>query len=62
MAFLDEDASFFDQNGPDGQIRLWENLEDLLFQYKDIFGNCYYQVYSLKEQQEKNIDLFLTSF
>lgn len=22
VAFLDEDASFFDQNGPDGQIRL----------------------------------------
>ena len=62
VAFLDASASFFDQDGPDGQIRLWESLEDLLSQYKDIFGNCYYQVYSLNDQQEKNIDLFLTSF
>lgn len=33
VAFIDSSGKFYDQNGPD----LKENLDDLLYQYQDLF-------------------------
>ena len=62
VAFLDNKGNFFDQNGPDGEIRLKGNLDDLLFQYKELFGKSYFQVYSLNPHQERNVTNFLKQF
>lgn len=37
VAFIDSSGKFYDQNGPDGEIRLEKDLDDLLSQYQDLF-------------------------
>lgn len=37
VAFIDSSGNFYDQNGPDGEIRLEKNLDDLLTQYQVLF-------------------------
>ena len=59
VAFIDSSGKFYDQNGPDGEIRLKENLDDLLYQYQDLFWTAYYQVHSLSAEEEKQVSLFL---
>ena len=59
VAFIDSSGKFYDQNGPDGEIRLEKNLDDLLTQYQDIFWTAYYQVHSLSAEEENQVSLFL---
>lgn len=37
VAFIDSSGKFYDQNGPDGEIRLEKDLDDLLSQYQVLF-------------------------
>lgn len=37
VAFIDSSGKFYDQNGPDGEVRLKENLDDLLHNIKIFF-------------------------
>ena len=59
VAFIDSSGKFYDQNGPDGEIRLKRNLDDLLRQYQDLFWTAYYQVHSLSAEEKKQVSLFL---
>ena len=59
VAFIDSSGKFYDQNGPDGEIRLKGNLDDLLAQYQDLFWTAYYQVHSLSPEEENQVSLFL---
>lgn len=59
VAFIDSSGKFYDQNGPDGEIRLGKNLDDLLRQYQDLFWTAYYQVHSLSAEEENQVSLFL---
>ena len=59
VAFIDSSGKFYDQNGPDGEVRLKENLDDLLTQYQDLFWTAYYQVHSLSAEEENQVSLFL---
>ena len=59
VAFIDSSGKFYDQNGPDGEVRLKENLDDLLYQYQDLFWTAYYQVHSLSAEEENQVSLFL---
>ena len=59
VAFIDSSGKFYDQNGPDGEIRLKRNLDDLLRQYQDLFWTAYYQVHSLSAKEENQVSLFL---
>ena len=57
VAFIDSSGKFYDQNGPDGEIRLEKDLDDLLYQY--LFWTAYYQVHSLSAEEKKQVSLFL---
>ena len=59
VAFIDSSGKFYDQNGPDGEIRLEKDLDDLLSQYQDLFWTAYYQVHSLSAEEENQVSLFL---
>jgi len=59
VAFIDSSGKFYDQNGPDGEIRLEKDLDDLLYQYQDLFWTAYYQVHSLSAEEENQVSLFL---
>ena len=59
VAFINSSGKFYDQNGPDGEIRLEKNLDDLLTQYQDLFWTAYYQVHSLSASEENQVSLFL---
>jgi len=59
VAFIDSSGKFYDQNGPDGEIRLEKDLDDLLYQYQDLFWTAYYQVHSLSAEEKKQVSLFL---
>lgn len=59
VAFIDSSGKFYDQNGPDGEIRLEKNLDDLLTQYQVLFWTAYYQVHSLSAKEENQVSLFL---
>ena len=59
VAFIDSSGKFYDQNGPDGEIRLEKNLDDLLTQYQVLFWTAYYQVHSLSAEEENQVSLFL---
>ncbi len=59
VAFIDSSGKFYDQNGPDGEIRLEKDLDDLLSQYQVLFWTAYYQVHSLSAEEEKQVSLFL---
>ena len=59
VAFIDSSGKFYDQNGPDGEIRLEKDLDDLLYQYQDLFWTAYYQVHSLSAEEKKHVSLFL---
>lgn len=59
VAFINSSGKFYDQNGPDGEIRLEKNLDDLLTQYQDLFWTAYYQVHSLSAEEENQVSLFL---
>lgn len=37
VAFIDSSGKFYDQNGPDGEIRLEKDLDDLLHNIKFFF-------------------------
>lgn len=59
VAFIDSSGKFYDQNGPDGEIRLEKDLDDLLSQYQVLFWTAYYQVHSLSAEEENQVSLFL---
>ncbi len=59
VAFIDSSGNFYDQNWPDGEVRLKENLDDLLAQYQDLFWTAYYQVHSLSAEEGNQVSLFL---
>jgi len=59
VAFIDSSGKFYDQNGPDGEIRLEKDLDDLLSQYQYLFWTAYYQVHSLSAEEENQVSLFL---
>lgn len=59
VAFIDSSGKFYDQNGPDGEIRLEKDLDDLLSQYQVLFWTAYYQVHSLSAEEKKQVSLFL---
>ena len=59
VAFINSSGKFYDQNGPDGEIRLEKNLDDLLTQYQVLFWTAYYQVHSLSAEEENQVSLFL---
>lgn len=59
VAFIDSSGKFYDQNGPDGEIRLEKDLDDLLYQYQDLFWTAYYQVHSLSAEEKNKVSLFL---
>ena len=59
VAFIDSSGNFYDQNGPDGEIRLEKDLDDLLSQYQVLFWTAYYQVHSLSAEEKNQVSLFL---
>lgn len=59
VAFIDSSGKFYDQNGPDGEIRLEKDLDDLLSQYQVLFWTAYYQVHSLSAEEKNQVYLFL---
>ena len=59
VAFIDSSGKFYDQNGPDGEIRLEKDLDYLLSQYQYLFWTAYYQVHSLSAEEENQVSLFL---
>lgn len=59
VAFIDSSGKFYDQNGPDGEIRLEKDLDDLLSQYQVLFWTAYYQVHSLSAEEKNQVSLFL---
>ena len=59
VAFIDSSGKFYDQNGPDGEIRLEKDLDDLLSQYQVLFWTAYYQVHSLSAEEKNKVSLFL---
>ena len=59
VAFINSSGKFYDQNGPDGEIRLEKNLDDLLTQYQVLFWTAYYQVHSLSAEEKNQVSLFL---
>ena len=61
VAFIDVLWRFYDQNGPDGEIRLGGNLDDLLYQYQSLFWTAYYQVHPLDFNQEQMVSNFIES-
>lgn len=62
MALLDEMGKVYDQNGPDGEIRLKNNLEELLREYRELFDTSYYQIHSLNPQQSENVTAFIKEY
>ena len=59
VAFINSSGKFYDQNGPDGEIRLEKDLDDLLSQYQVLFWTVYYQVHSLSAEEKNQVSLFL---
>ena len=59
VAFINSSGKFYDQNGPDGEIRLEKDLDDLLSQYQVLFWTAYYQVHSLSAEEKNKVSLFL---
>ena len=59
VAFIDSSGKFYDQSGPDGEIRLEKDLDDLLSQYQVLFWTAYYQVHSLSAEEKNKVSLFL---
>ena len=60
VAFLDYDWNFYDQDGPDWPIRLWENIEDLLHEYKNmLWWTAYYQIHILNKDLSTKVENFL---
>lgn len=59
VAFLNNCGYFCDQNGPNGDIRLNQQLDDLLYQYHQLFSSCYYEVHIPKSEYQENISSFL---
>ena len=59
VAFIDYNWKFYDQNGPDWPIRLWRNVEDLLYEYKKLFWTAYYQVHILNKDLSIKVENFL---
>lgn len=59
VAFIDYNWNFYDQDGPDGLIRLWESVEDLLHEYKELFWTTYYQIHILDKNLSAKVEDFL---
>ena len=60
VAFLDWNWKFYDQDGPDWPIRITKSLDDLLYEYKSLFGTAYYQVHALSQKQSSNVENFIS--
>lgn len=59
VAFVDYNWKFYDQDWPDWPIRLWRNVEDLLYEYKNLFWTAYYQVHILNKDLSTKVENFL---
>ena len=60
VAFLDYDWNFYDQDGPDWPIRLWENIDYLLDEYKEkLWWTAYYQIHILDKDLSMKVGNFL---
>jgi hypothetical protein len=60
VAFLDYNWNFYDQDGPDWPIRLWENIDYLLDEYKEkLWWTAYYQIHILNKDLSMNVESFL---
>ena len=59
VAFIDYNWEFYDQNGPDWPIRLWKNIDDLLYEYKELFWTAYYQIHILNQNLSIKVENFL---
>ena len=59
VAFVDYNWKFYDQDGPDWQIRKQEDLDNLLAEYQEKLGNISYKIHSIKASQLENVQKFL---
>ena len=60
VAFLDNIWNFYDQDGPDWPIRLGEDMEELLEEYKEKLGwTAYYQIHILNKDLSTKVEDFL---
>ena len=63
VAFIDYNGKFYDQDGPDWPIRLWENIDDLLHEYEEnLWWTAYYQIHILDKDLSTKVENFLDSF
>jgi hypothetical protein len=59
VAFIDCNGKFYDQDGPNWLIRSWEDIENLLHEYKELFWTAYYQIHILDEDLSTKVENFL---
>ena len=60
VAFIDYNWKFYDQDGPNWDIRLWGNIEDLLYEYEDIlWWTAYYQIHILNKDLSTKVENYL---
>ena len=61
VAFLDANGNFYDQNWPDWDLRLKKKLDNLLWEYKELFWTAYYMVHPLSFEEEKKVSQFINN-
>ena len=60
VAFVDYNGNFYDQDGPDWPIRIWENMENLLQEYvENLWWTAYYQIHILNKDLSMKVEHFL---
>ena len=60
VAFIDYDWNFYDQDWPNWPIRLWENIDYLLDEYKEkLWWTAYYQIHILDKDLSMKVEKFL---
>jgi len=60
VAFVDYNGNFYDQDGPDWPIRIWENMENLLQEYvENLWWTAYYQIHILDKDLSMKVQHFL---
>ena len=60
VAFIDYDWNFYDQDWPKWPIRLWENIDYLLDEYKEkLWWTAYYQIHILDKDLSMKVEKFL---
>ncbi len=61
LAFLNSEGKIYDETFRKG-IRFEEDLSTLLDEYKDLFGNAYFQIHRIKPEQQENVNAFIAKY